>query len=67
MVSCGILQGCPGRFSLREAIFTERRVEQAGEPAHDGRHGHLVGLAAGGETPVARLEVGLPAEGGMAW
>ena len=62
--SCGILQGRAGRFGLPEAIFAQQRVEQAGEPAHDGHHGHLVGLAAGRQTLVAGLQAGLPADRG---
>lgn len=64
MVACGRLRGRAGRFGLPEAIFGEQRVEQAGEPAHHSHHGHLVGLAAGGQAPGAGLGAGLPADRG---
>ena len=62
--SSGRLQDCGGRSGLPEAVFAQQGVEHAGKPAHDGHHGHLVALAAGGQAPIAGLGVGLPADSG---
>ena len=50
-----------GRLGLPKAACAEERVEQAGEPAHDGDEGDLVRLAVGGQGFVTGIGGRFPA------
>ena len=53
-----------GRLGLPKAACAEERVEQAGEPAHDGDEGDLVRLAVGGQGFVTGIGGRFPADHG---
>ena len=62
IASVSAVRRIPGQESVGKAIFARQGVEQAGRPAHDGRHGHRVGTPRAARRRQRAWELGLAAD-----